>query len=938
MRLWKSKVHSGMAYDPDIAYRTDTSVALGSMTYKCQWCNAFKWKDETLGMCCSAGKVQLEKLKQLPEPLYSLVNTLHPDHVKFMNNIRKYNACFQMTSFGGKQVTADGFLPTFKVKGQVYHLIGSILPEPGQGAQYFQIYFVGEEEREHHITPDQIDNVICAEIPDPISDPQLHEIVECNMIHGPCSCFNRNSPCMKDNACSKHYPKNLIKETQTGDDGYPKCKRRSTDDGGFSVNIKGVDIDNRWIVPYNPVLLRTCNAHVNVEYCSSVKSIKYVCKYVNKGSDQASFALENEKDEIKTYESGRYINSSEAVRRILEFPIHELDDFAKNLLCPEVPAYYVWDKKKFQRRKRGVNFIGWPDIKREHALGRVYTVHPNNTECYHLRMLLHEIRGPISFEALKTVNGQVYPTFKSTCKALGLLEDDEHFYAALEETALCQSPHMIRDLFTIILVFCQVTDPLYLWDKFKEYLSEDFKIRLERQDSVDAEHLADVALNKCLSIIEDSVLALGGQPLSQANLNNLIIENAPGGTGKTFLTNLILAKVRSTRDIALAVASSGIAATLLEGGRTAHATFKLPPNLTTSATPFCNISKQSNFAEVLKDTKLIVWDEITMAHKGGVEALNRSLKDIRENKRLMGGVTVLLAGDFRQTLPVVPKGTRTDEVKSCLKRSTLWPKINILKLSKNMRVHLGEEKFAGGFSDLLLEIGNVVTAVQDLISKIYPDIAHIHDNPMEWLCEHTILTSKNDQAAVINDTLLMSFKGEEKVYTSIDTLVNMDDATNYPVEFLNSFKPPVMPYHRLILRVGTPIMLLRNLKPPKLCNGTRLKVKALHRNIVEATILTGCAKGETVFVPRIPLIPNDHPFEFKRLQFPLKVCFAMTINKSQGQTLKFAGIDLRENCFSHGQFYVAYSRVSSLSSLVILSPTNRSVKNIVYKEVLKITY
>jgi hypothetical protein len=99
---------------------------------------------------------------------------------------------------------------------------------------------------------------------------------------------------------------------------------------------------------------------------------------------------------------------------------------------------------------------------------------------------------------------------------------------------------------------------------------------------------------------------------------------------------LILAKVRSTHEIALAVASSGIAATLLEGGRMAHAIFKLPLNLTTSATPFCNISKQSNFVEVLKDTKLIVWDEITMAHKGGVEALNRSLKDIRENKRLMG--------------------------------------------------------------------------------------------------------------------------------------------------------------------------------------------------------------------------------------------------------------------------------------------------------------
>jgi ATP-dependent DNA helicase PIF1 len=105
----------------------------------------------------------------------------------------------------------------------------------------------------------------------------------------------------------------------------------------------------------------------------------------------------------------------------------------------------------------------------------------------------------------------------------------------------------------------------------------------------------------------------------------------------------------------------------------------------------------------------------------------------------------------------------------------------------------------------------------------------------------------------------------KKVYTSIDTaMVIVVDETNYLVEFLNSLKPPGMPHHRLILRVGTSIMLLRNLKPPKLCNGTRLKVNTLHRNIVKATVLTGCAKGEIVFVPRIPLILNDLPFEFKR--------------------------------------------------------------------------
>ncbi|XP_069686087.1 uncharacterized protein [Periplaneta americana] len=96
-------------------------------------------------------------------------------------------------------------------------------------------------------------------------------------------------------------------------------------------------------------------------------------------------------------------------------------------------------------------------------------------------------------------------------------------------------------------------------------------------------------------------------------------------------------------------------------------------------------------------------------------------------------------------------------------------------------------------------------------------------------------------------------------------------------------------------------MLLRNLDPPQLCNGTLLSVKKLMPNVIEATVLTGKAKGKDVFIPRIPLIPTDLPFTFKRLQFPVRLAFAMTINKAQGQSLKFAGINLENSCFSHVQ-------------------------------------
>ncbi|CAF4947509.1 unnamed protein product [Pieris macdunnoughi] len=126
---------------------------------------------------------------------------------------------------------------------------------------------------------------------------------------------------------------------------------------------------------------------------------------------------------------------------------------------------------------------------------------------------------------------------------------------------------------------------------------------------------------------------------------------------------------------------------------------------------------------------------------------------------------------------------------------------------------------------------------------------------------------------------------------------------------------------------------MRNLDAPRMCNGTRLQITQLGRNIVRAIIMTGTAKGEEVLIPRIPIIPTDLPFQFKRVQFPLKAAFAMTINKAQGQTLKVAGVHLEKNCFSHGQLYVACSRVSSPQNLHVLTKEGKT-KNVVYKNVL----
>lgn len=152
------------------------------------------------------------------------------------------------------------------------------------------------------ITPDEVDKVICAEIPDPVTDPELYDVVIKNMIHGPCGEYNVNSPCMVDGKCTKRYPRALVSETVTGNDGYPLYRRRCTEDNGRSVTIRvrnqDVEVDNRWIVPYSPLLSKVFKAHINVEYCNSVKSIKYICKYVNKGSDMAVFGVAHRVESI----------------------------------------------------------------------------------------------------------------------------------------------------------------------------------------------------------------------------------------------------------------------------------------------------------------------------------------------------------------------------------------------------------------------------------------------------------------------------------------------------------------------------------------------------------------------------------------------------------------------------------------------------------------
>ena len=147
------------------------------------------------------------------------------------------------------------------------------------------------------------------------------------------------------------------------------------------------------------------------------------------------------------------------------------------------------------------------------------------------------------------------------------------------------------------------------------------------------------------------------------------------GTGKTFLISLMLAKIRSDEEIALTTASSGIAATLLDGGTTAHSRFKIPIDIQSDST--CNIPAQSHLAELIRETKLMFWDEAPMQHRHTFEAIDRTFKDIRNDPRSFGDVVFCFCEDFRQILPIVPRGTRGQIVSASLKRSSFRHQFNI---------------------------------------------------------------------------------------------------------------------------------------------------------------------------------------------------------------------------------------------------------------------
>ncbi|XP_071741227.1 uncharacterized protein [Rutidosis leptorrhynchoides] len=540
--------------------------------------------------------------------------------------------------------------------------------------------------------PEDIDKYICAEIPDINEDPELYQLVSDLMIHGPCG-EEKNPKCQCtdiDKKCTKRFPKPFADVTSVDKDGYPVYRRR---DDGRTVKKQGHDLDNRNVVPYNPKLLKKYQAHLNVEWCNQVGAIRYLFKYINKGNDRVTAGVfDEDTDEIKEYYD---YNPSVNTSMFLEWmKCNQINEEARQLTYVEFPTKFVWNKQTrvWTLRKK---FTG--------SIGRIHHVSPSTGDLFYLRILLNKVKGPTSYQDIRTVNGKVCSTFKDACYEMGLLDDDQEYIDGIKEASAWGSGNFVRSLFAQLLVSNSMSRPEVVFENSFQYLSVD--IIHHRLSGIEPtkEMLQNLTLHEIEKILQrngstlksftsmpypSSIgLNLSDNPLIidelSYNMSALASEHSEligklmeeqkiaydtiisavdqdkggvfflydyGGTGKTFLWKTLSAALRSKGDIVLNVASSGIAALLLSGGRTAHSRFAIPINPTDDT--FCRILPNSNLAALIRRAKLIIWDEAPMVNRLCVENLDRSLRDICrvDNPNSIdtpfGGKVIVFGGDF----------------------------------------------------------------------------------------------------------------------------------------------------------------------------------------------------------------------------------------------------------------------------------------------------
>jgi hypothetical protein len=464
-----------------------------------------------------------------------------------------------------------------------------------------------------------------------------------------------------------------------------------------------------------------------------------------------------------------------------------------------------------------------------------------------------------------------------------------------------------------------------------------------------------------------------------------IVIDAPGGCGKTTVLKTILAYFRSKEgQTYLACATTGIAAELIPLGDTAHRKFGIPIDLDDDTLCRAATQTRSDLHETVSQTKGYALDEGFSANRLLIDCINRSCAEIKSEEQNFlrdtphGNLHCIISGDPRQTGPVVPGADRATVVASSFVKSVTYQSLKPFKLTQNMRLsnpNLTPEQRqqVKEFAEFLLKIGegtypavepesNDVYVPDELVwtgsvmrffKSIYGDLERNANNMAppdyaNYLAERAILAPLNTTVREVNKLVTKyCLPGETTAIISEDGVQTAEGgaAAEFPGEILNRISIQSLPEHRLDIKKKMVLMVMRNLSDV-LKNGTRVVINNFTNRCLFCTVISGPNKGTDVFIPRIKFIDDKCQSGLNcvmyRIQFPVQVCWCMTVNKAQGQSLRFAYIYLETQCFAHGQLYVGISRATTPQSVKILSMKKHDdrpvMTNIVWPELLQKNY
>jgi hypothetical protein len=355
-------------------------------------------------------------------------------------------------------------------------------------------------------------------------------------------------------------------------------------------------------------------------------------------------------------------------------------------------------------------------------------------------------------------------------------------------------------------------------------------------------------------------------------------------------------------------------------------------------------------ADLIREASVIIWDEAPMVNRAVFACVDETCRMIMRNDLPFGGKILILLGDFRQTCPVIRRGTRAQVVDASIRSSPQFQLFTIYRLTTPIR-NASDLAFAAFVDDIgdgagpsvSLSLVASVPSMSDLIHFVYPP--NVINDPVACL-KRALLAPTHRQVNTYNDIIIASISGESRTYLAADSLKEVDDVGLIPpdsvLDYIARHTPDGFPHHALTLKIDVVVRLLRNLSVDRgLVKNVRMVITGLGRSIVTVRVLRGIGgvsivESEDVLIPRITFmssLPSGHTLI--RRQFPLAPAYATTFNSCQGLTLDTVGLDVTRPVFSHGQLYTALSRIRNRTNArVLLRPGETTTPNVTYKEIL----